>query len=98
MSRYILAPQATADLESIAEYYGDRSPAYAERLVGKLIQKFELVGRFPRMGTPVEDLSPGLRKTPVEDIIVYFREAPTGTEIARVIHGARDVTADDFTV
>jgi toxin ParE1/3/4 len=97
MSRYILSPQATIDLASIAEFYGDRSPVYADRLIGKLTKKFEFVGRFPKAGTPVDDLSPGLRKTPVEGHIVYFREAPTGAEIARVIHGARDVSADDFT-
>ena len=96
MSRYILSPQTTADLESIAEYYGDRSPDYADRLIGKLTRKFEFVGRFPGAGTPVDDLSPSLRKTPVEGYIVYFRKSPAGADIVRVIHGARDVSADDF--
>jgi plasmid stabilization system protein ParE len=55
-----------------------------------------LVGRFPRLGKAVEQYLPGLRKTPVGDIIVYFRSTPTGTEIFRVIHGAQHVTPADF--
>jgi len=62
----------------------------------KLAAKFKLIGRFPRVGTDVGRLLPTLRKTPVLDIIVYFRESPVGTEIVRVMHGARRIDKSDF--
>lgn len=96
MNPYILSPSAAADLESIAEYYSDKSPAFAERLTLQLVEKFNVVARSPRVGSPADHLLPGMRKTSVRDYIVYFRPAANGTEFVRVIHGSRDVSAEDF--
>jgi plasmid stabilization system protein ParE len=96
MSPYYLSPRATADMDALGEYYTDRSPAYWERAEDRLIKKFLLVGRFPRLGKAVEEYRPGLRKTPIGDFVVYFQSTPTGTEIVRVVHGAQHVTPADF--
>lgn len=96
MSRYNLSPQAVQDMDALVEFYGETYPDYGVRLVRELIAQFKRVGRFPGLGKPADDLLPGLRKSPVRDVIVYFRRSSSGTEILRVIHGARHITPDDF--
>jgi plasmid stabilization system protein ParE len=91
-----LTAVATADLEAIAAYHAERSLPYARQVVQKLREAFRLVGRFPGLGSPADDLSPGLRRRPAGDYVVFFRRTPTGTEIVRVIHGSRDIGPGDF--
>jgi len=46
---------------------------------------------MPNMGTQREELSPGLRSFPLRNYIIFYRPMEKGVEIARVLHGARDL-------
>lgn len=96
MNRYTLSPQATQDMEALVEFYGETHPDYGVRLVRELVTRFKLVARFPGLGSAADELLPGLRKSPIRDVIVYFRRSPSGTEIVRVMHGARLISSDNF--
>jgi toxin ParE1/3/4 len=43
------------------------------------------------MGTPRDTLAPGLRSFPVGSYLVFYRVVPEGIEVARILHGARDL-------
>jgi toxin ParE1/3/4 len=45
------------------------------------------------MGTARDNLAPGLRSFPVGNYLVFYRITPEGIEVARVLHGARDLRA-----
>jgi toxin ParE1/3/4 len=41
------------------------------------------------MGTDRGDLGPGLRSTPFGSYLIFFKAAPGGVQIVRVLHGMR---------
>ena len=55
--------------------------------------KFHLLAESPGIGRLRPELAPGLRASPVEDYLLFYRQAATGIEIVRVLHGARDIDA-----
>jgi len=60
MSRYRLSQQADRDLEKIADYLGERSPAAAARVLEALHQTFTLLVKSPLLGTLREETSGGI--------------------------------------
>ena len=44
----------------------------------------------------VVPLIPELRSFPYGRYVVFFFSLPDGIDVLRVLHGARDITADDF--
>ena len=46
---------------------------------------------MPGMGPARPDLAPDLRYLPVASYLIFYRPITGGIEVARVIHGARDV-------
>ena len=43
------------------------------------------------MGRPRGELAPRLRSFPVGPYVLFYRPTPNGIEVARVLHGARDI-------
>jgi toxin ParE1/3/4 len=93
MRRFCLTPEAVADLDEILEYYADKSPAYAERLVAQIEKRCRLLAHSPMMGTPRERFGPGVRTSAVAPYVIYFRPDDDGVQILRIFHGARDIDA-----
>ena len=48
------------------------------------------------MGSPRDNISPGLRALPYRKRCIYYRSLPDSIVIVRVVHGARDVVKLDF--
>jgi toxin ParE1/3/4 len=93
MARLEFAPSALADLEEIAEYVAARNPKAAARLVARLKeQAWNLAGQ-PAMGRAREELAPKLRSFPVDRYVLFYRPLEGGIEVARVLHGMRDIDA-----
>ena len=86
--RYTLP--ALADLESILEYIGERSPQGAKRVRERIKQSTELLLRHPHIGVRTSD--PDIRRThafPYPYLIFY--EATEGEIVIHAIrHGRRD--------
>ena len=96
MSRFRLTPQAEADLEAMAEYYRDKSPAAGDRVAVAIEQRCRRAAAHPLMGTPREELGAGVRTSPVAPYLIFYRPEPGGVQVLRVVHGARDIDPPMF--
>jgi toxin ParE1/3/4 len=92
--RYKLSRRARADLDSISDYLGERSPKSARRVLNELCNAFEYLARNPESGTRRDDLHPGVRifapPRPARNYVINFYPRPDGVDISDVIHSARD--------
>jgi toxin ParE1/3/4 len=86
-------PQAFHDLDTIADFIGLDNPQAGLRFLDVLEGKFQLLAESPGIGRLRPELAPELRAFPVEAYLVFYRQAPSGIEIVRVLHGARDIEA-----
>ena len=50
----------------------------------------------PHLGKSVDELAPKLRLFPIGSYLVFYRAIDDGVEIARLLHGARDIAAEFF--
>jgi toxin ParE1/3/4 len=91
MSRYRLTEQARQDLDEIWLYIAEDNPNAADHFLDILYEKFVLVAGQPLLGRLRPELAPNLRSFPVGNYIMFYRPAHDGIEVARVLHGARDI-------
>jgi toxin ParE1/3/4 len=96
MARVIVSPTAQIDAAEIWAYIAGDNPPAADQLLARFDQIFRRLSEQPRMGKNVGELAPDLRLFPVGNYLVFYRPITDGVEIARLIHGARDVTAEFF--
>ena len=86
----VTAP-ARDDLDEIWDYIAHDNPVAATRMVYRIRDRFEMLGRQPLLGEACEDLQPGLRSFPVRPYVIYYSVLHDEVSIVRVLHGARDV-------
>jgi len=91
MSQYRVSDAARSDLDEIWLYIGQDNPYAADRFIRALVSRFPALASMPEMGRQREELSPRLRSLPVGNYIIFYRPMEKGVEIARVVHGARDL-------
>jgi len=91
MSQYRVSDAARTDLEEIWCYIAQDSPDVADNFIRALVSRFSLLASMPEMGRRREELSPRLRSFALGNYIVFYRLIEDGIEIARVLHGARDL-------
>jgi len=83
------------DYREIWRYIANDNPDAADRLLRRIDSKHQFYASFPGMGTRREAFAPGLRSFPVGNYLVFYRVTEGGIELARVLHGMRDL-ADLF--
>jgi toxin ParE1/3/4 len=86
-------PQAEADLEEIWWYIAQDNPDAADAFLDQIEERCAVLAQFPLMGTDREDLLPFLRSLVVGSYAVFYLPVIDGIEIARVLHGRRDLDA-----
>ncbi len=88
--RVFLSPQAEDDLSDIWAYIAleRQAPLSADRFIAKLQAKANALARSPRMGRQRQDLGEGVRSLSFGRYLIFYREAPSGIEIARVLSGS----------
>lgn len=91
MARAFQTPLARRDLREIWTYVAADSVSAADRLVDAIIEKCGLLATQPEMGQRRPELEPRLRAFSVGNYVVFYRPVEDGIEVARVLHGARDV-------
>ena len=94
MSRCHFTLQASCDLDGIYDYIALDNPIAAASWVGLLKKKCRALARNPGIGRRREDLLPMLRSFPVGSYVIFYRSSPTGIEVIRVLHGARDIQSE----
>jgi plasmid stabilization system protein ParE len=94
---YVLAPLALADLESIQTFYQEtRGEKSARKVVDDLEKKMDVVGMFPRIGTPRDHLLPGLLIFACQSYNIFYYIKGGQTIILRVLHESIDVSDEMF--
>ena len=107
MSRVVRRREAREDLVEIVTYFvREGSPSSARRFREQAEATFQLLADRPGMGTRYEASDPAFGKvryfplpSRFKTYLVFYRPLADGIEVARVLHGARDIPgilADDF--
>lgn len=92
MNELRISRDAWADLQGIWDYIAQESEAAADRMTDEITAMYETLRDFPGMGRTHDELSPGLRSFAVRNYVIFYREIEAAIEIARVIHGARNLS------
>lgn len=93
MSRYILSPAARQDLADIRDYLvREADKRVATHVLESLRDGIRKIAAVPGIGHPRPDLGgPELRFLPVFKYLIIYRPDRHPLEIARILHGSRDV-------
>lgn len=92
MPRFLLTPQARADLLEIAEHLTGDGPIAAERVLAKLRASMGSLADMPQMGHLRPDLtSADVRFWTVYSYFIVYRPDTSPLQVVRVLHGARDL-------
>jgi toxin ParE1/3/4 len=92
MNRLSISRPARQDLKEILLYVARDKPVAAHRLRLALERVFRVLARNPSIGEARPELGDGIRVFSFGSYGVYFRRSRASVVIARVIHGAREVT------
>jgi toxin ParE1/3/4 len=91
MGRVLRSPQSNLDVWEIADYIAQHNVSAAADLLREFDESLKLLSDFPGMGARRDELLRGLRSYPIGNYILFYRLAPDGIELVRVVHGARDL-------
>ncbi len=90
-------PQASEDLESIAEFIAEDSPHYARLFVIDVLKAVERLEAFPMSGRVVPEINdPGLREIVLGSYRIVHRLKDEIAEILTVYHTARLLGSSDL--
>ncbi|RUU43837.1 type II toxin-antitoxin system RelE/ParE family toxin [Mesorhizobium sp. M6A.T.Ca.TU.002.02.2.1] len=64
-------------------------------MVDTLERRWDLLTLHPFSGAPREDIAPGIRHLVVGEYLTLYRVGEDSVEILRVLHGRRNIEADD---
>ena len=92
MNRYTVAPQAEDDLLDVWTFVAHGNPGAADRLIDTFYNQFRTLAKQPGMGRRRPEFRGGnYRSFPIGNYIVFYEPFDDHIEIARVLHGARDL-------
>ena len=95
--RVIILSRAEFDEAEIYDYLAERSAAAAQRFIDKVDDTLQRISSTPTPGIAFHSENPklaGLRWTKVRDFpkhLIFFRLSGDLIEVARILHGARDL-------
>jgi toxin ParE1/3/4 len=82
---------AEQDLLEIWDYIAESSESTADRLIDEIADKYEALIDFPEMGRSRDEIAYNCRSLNAGKYLIFYRLIPQGIEIARVIHGSRNL-------
>ncbi len=89
--RYRISDDAEDDLDVIFLYWAERaSLTIADRVIDGIVERFRLLGEFPKAGRSSDDIAPGVSCFPAGRYLIYYRRARKYTDILHIFHGARE--------
>jgi toxin ParE1/3/4 len=91
MNQYRVSAEARSDLDEIWLYIAQDNPDAADKYIHAIVSRFATLASMPQMGREREALSARLRSFPIGRYIIFYRLMENGIEIARVLHGVRDL-------
>jgi len=88
--KVVWSPEATEDLESIAEYIAKDSEFYARAVVSKILEVSRNIMDFPLSGRIVPEIGDeSIREHFVYSYRLVYRKEETKILIVAIIHGKR---------
>jgi toxin ParE1/3/4 len=96
MRTIVKSPRYEADIMAIWDQIAQHNPQAAERVVMAIEDTIELLGEFPRLGTPCPHLAPDLRRMQWRSYLIYYRLRDDLVELVRVLYGRRQITPESF--
>jgi toxin ParE1/3/4 len=92
MSRARFSADAEADLLAIVEFIAQDNPNAAREWLQSIRERCELLAQHPLTGESRPGFGiAGCRSVSVGVYVIFFRPMPNGPEIARILHGSRDL-------
>ena len=91
MNQAFITELAESDLTKIWAFIARFDPLAADRFLDTLRARCQKLADAPERGRLRDDFAPGLRSHRVKDYFIYYFITVEGIEIARVVHGARDL-------
>ncbi len=92
MPRVDYAPEADDDLVGIAEVIARDKPEAARRWIQKICDVCSTLATQPELGELRKGFGvPGCRSFSVGNYVIFFKPVDDGVEIARIVHGSRDM-------
>jgi toxin ParE1/3/4 len=88
--------RAEDDLIAIWQYIARDSETAADRLLDRIEARWQQLAAYPFSGAPRDDVAPGIRHLVVGDYLTLYRVGGDAIEILRVLHGHRNIEADDL--
>ena len=70
--QYVLAQEATQDLDDILDYFLSRNIDAGERFIQEFNKKCKYLTQFPNIGRSYANLDPTLRGIPVDSCIIFL--------------------------
>jgi len=86
-----LSEDAEDDLAEIWAYIALDNVRAADKTVQKIRRTCQMIAEMPGMGPERPELAPGLRSLPQGNYIIFYRPAAHGIDVARIIHGKRNL-------
>lgn len=96
MPRIVRAPSAQADAIEIWTYIAEDNAEAASRLLDRFNRVVRTISMQPNIGKAATELAPNLRVFPIGSYLIFYRPIKNGVEIVRLLHSARDITAEFF--
>jgi toxin ParE1/3/4 len=95
--RIVITESARDDLNDIGEFIRvSAGNLTSERFIERIIEKIQTLSFAPQRTPMRQDLRAELRVIHLEKYLVFYRIAENTVLILRVVHGARNITADMF--
>ncbi|RWN30169.1 MAG: type II toxin-antitoxin system RelE/ParE family toxin [Mesorhizobium sp.] len=88
--------RAEDDLIAIWLHVARDSEVAADRLLDRIEARWQQLETYPFSGAPRDDIAPGVRHPLVGDYLTLYRVGDDAIEIIRVLHGYRNIEADDL--
>ena len=85
-----LTAPAKDDLDDIWWYIAQDDVKAADRMISRLVARFDMLSRQPLIGEACPELAANLRNFPVRPYVIYYAVEDSEVAIIRVLHGARD--------
>jgi toxin ParE1/3/4 len=91
MPRVIPSRRAVADLDQLWDYIAERNVDAADRKLALIEERCDLHAAFPETGQARPELGDQVRCFSIGSYVIFYRPAPDGLELLRVLHGARQI-------
>lgn len=91
MSAVVLSGIAENDLTDIWVFIAHDSSKAADRQIDQIYEKCRFLAGTPGAAVARPELERSIRSLAIGSYLIFYREPATGIEVARVLHGRRDI-------